>query len=57
MEDGSRDASSGTGFHPRKDRRYAETPGYEPGMGPYGPYRDAFRNAYLRGYSEGFRRR
>jgi hypothetical protein len=26
-------------------------------MGPYKPYRDAFRGAYLQGYDQGFHRR
>ena len=28
-----------------------------PALGPYGPYRDSFRGAYLRGYDQGFNRR
>ena len=55
-EDGARDRVNGFGYHPRRDRRYANTPGYDPALGPFGPYRDAFRNAYLRGYDQGFRR-
>jgi hypothetical protein len=57
FDDGARDLNNGFGYHPRRDRKYGETPGYEPGMGPYPPYRDAFRNAYLRGYAEAFHRR
>ena len=57
LNDGARDASNGTGYHPRRDRKYAETPGYDPGLGPYPPYRDAFRRAYLRGYYNGFNHR
>jgi hypothetical protein len=53
-DDGARDAASGFGYHPRQDRKYAETPGYDPAVGPYPPYRDTFRNAYLRGYYNGF---
>jgi hypothetical protein len=55
-EDGARDRVNGFGYHPRHDRRYRDAPGYDPAMGPFGPYRDAFRNAYLRGYEQGFRR-
>jgi hypothetical protein len=55
-EDGVRDRVNGFGYHPRNDRRYHDTPGYDPSMGPFGPYRDAFRKAYLRGYDQGFRR-
>ena len=54
-EDGARDLFNGFGYHPRRDRRYAETVGYNPGLGPFGPYRNAFRQAYLLGYYEGFR--
>ena len=57
FDDGARDAANGTGYHPRRDRKYAETPGYDPSTGPFPPYRDAFRNAYLRGYANGFNRR
>jgi hypothetical protein len=56
-EDGVRDAVNGLGYHPKRDRKYAETPGYEAGMGPYPTYRDTFRSAYLRGYADGFNRR
>ena len=55
MEDGSRDAYNGWGFHPQRDRRFHETPGYDPRLGPFGPYRNYFRNAYVRGYERGFR--
>lgn len=57
FDDGVRDAVHGFGYQPRHDRRYADTPGYDPDMGPYRPYRNAFRSAYLRGYYDGFHRR
>ena len=57
VEDGSHDAVTRSGYHPRQDRRYAETPGYNESLGPYDSYRNAFRNAYLRGYADGFRSR
>jgi len=57
MDDGARDISSGYGYHPRRDRKYQQTPGYDPAFGPFGPYRDAFRRAYLRGYDQAFYRR
>lgn len=53
---GARDAFRGFGYQPRRDRAFHDTPGYDPALGPYGPYRDAFRNAYLRGYDQGFHR-
>ncbi len=56
LDDGARDAAEGFGYHPRHDRKYHVTPGYDPALGPYGPYRDYFRNAYLRGYYKGFYR-
>jgi len=56
-ENGARDAYRGFGYQPRHDRAFHDTPGYDPAFGPYGPYRDAFRDAYLRGYDQGFRRR
>jgi hypothetical protein len=56
-EDGSRDAYNGFGYHPQHDHKFHNTPGYDPGMGPYGPYRDAFRQAYLQGYDTGFHHR
>lgn len=56
-EDGARDAYNGRGYHPKADRRFRDTPGYDPAMGPYPVYRDNFRNAYLRGYNNSFNRR
>jgi hypothetical protein len=56
-EDGARDAYNGFGHHPERDRKYHEAPGYDPALGPFGPYRDAFRSAYVRGYDQGFYRR
>jgi len=55
--DGARDAYNGFGYHPQHDRNFHDTPGYDPAMGPYKPYRDAFRGAYLQGYDQGFHRR
>jgi hypothetical protein len=55
-EDGARDAYNGFGYHPQRDRRFHDTPGYDPAMGPYRPYRDAFRGAYLQGYDQGLHR-
>jgi hypothetical protein len=56
-EDGARDSYNGFGYHPRHDRKFHNTPGYDPALGPFGPYRDAFRRAYLSGYDKGFYRR
>jgi hypothetical protein len=57
FDDGARDLANGSGYHPRRDRKYADTPGYDPALGPFPPYRDTFRSAYLRGYYNGFYRR
>ncbi len=57
MDDGARDAVRGWGYHPRNDRNFAETPGYDPQFGPLHAYRKYFRNAYARGYYQGFYRR
>jgi hypothetical protein len=54
---GVRDAYGGFGYQPRRGRAFHDAPGYDPALGPYGPYRDAFRSAYLRGYDRGFYRR
>jgi hypothetical protein len=56
-EDGARDAYNGFGHHPERDRKYHDTPGYDPALGPFGPYRDAFRSSYVRGYDQAFYRR
>lgn len=53
--DGSRDFYSGHSYRPQHDREFRDTPGYDPNLGPFEPYRQAFRDAYLRGYSSGFR--
>ena len=56
-QDGARDLYNGFGHHPQHDRNFHDTPGYDPALGPYGPYRDAFRRSYLRGYDQSFYRR
>jgi hypothetical protein len=56
-ENGSRDLYNNFGHHPERDRSFHDTPGYDPAMGPYAPYRDAFRRAYVRGYDQAFYRR
>jgi len=56
-EDGARDLYNGFGHHPERDRKYRDTPGYDPALGPFRPYRDAFRSAYVRGYDQAFYRR
>ncbi len=55
--DGARDAAQGFPFSARRTRAYHQTPGYDPALGPFGAYQNAFRNAYLRGYDHGFYRR
>ena len=52
--DGGRDAYERHGYRPQAHRTFHDTPGYDPGMGPYPPYRDSFRSAYERGYSQGY---
>lgn len=52
--DGSRDAYNRMGYHPKRTRAFHDTPGYNPAFGPFGPYRAHFRDAYLRGYYQGF---
>lgn len=54
MDAGHRDAYNGFGYHPKRDRAFHDTPGYDPRLGPYGPYQNAFRGAYLQGYENGF---
>jgi len=56
VDDGARDAYYGRGSRPERDRNFRDTPGYDPRLGPYEPYRDTFRRAYVRGYASGFRR-
>jgi hypothetical protein len=55
--DGERAAGAGYPFAARSTRAYHDTPGYDPALGPFPVYRNAFRNAYLRGYDKGFYRR
>lgn len=54
--DGAVDAQRGMPPHPRRTRTYHDTPGYNPQLGPFPVYRDAFRNAYLDGYQRGYNR-
>lgn len=56
-DDGARDAYAGKKYRPEHDRKFHDTPGYDPRLGPYGAYRDSFRNGYVHGYDNGFRRR
>jgi hypothetical protein len=56
-EDGGRDSYNGFGYHPKHDRKFHDTPGYDPALGPFDAYRDAFHRAYLSGYDKGFYRR
>lgn len=53
QQEGARDAYQ-SDYHPRDDRGFHDTPGYDPRLGPYPPYRDAFRAAYLHGYDRNF---
>jgi hypothetical protein len=55
--DGSSDAYYHAAHKPRQHRAFKEVPGYDPRLGPFPPYVDAFRTAYLRGYDKGFFRR
>jgi hypothetical protein len=55
--EGAGAAANGFPFAPRRTRAYHDTPGYDSQLGPFGPYQNAFRNAYLRGYDKGFYRR
>ena len=57
VDDGSRDAYNRMGYHPKRTRAFHDTPGYNPSFGLFGPYRTHFRDAYLRGYHQGFYRR
>lgn len=57
VADGSRDAYNRMGYHPKRTRAFHDTPGYNPSFGPFGPYRSHFRDAYMRGYNQGFYRR
>lgn len=54
LDAGSRDAYNGFGYHPKRDRGFHDTPGYDPRLGPFGAYQNYFRGAYLRGYDKGF---
>jgi hypothetical protein len=54
--DGARDVESGIPYHAQRTRAFHDCPGYDPNLGPFGPYRDAFRNAYVRGYDHGYHR-
>jgi len=54
-DDGARDAYRGSGYRPQHDHNFRSTPGYDPSLGPFDVYRQSYRDAYLRGYDEGFR--
>ena len=54
--DGQRDSYSGRPYRARSTRAYYETPGFDPRIGPFGAYQNAFRLSYLRGYDQGYAR-
>jgi hypothetical protein len=54
--DGEADANRGAPARPRHSRAFRHTPGYDPQLGPFPIYRDAFRDAYIRGYRTGYNR-
>ena len=54
--DGARDVETGRQYRARATRAYRDTPGYDGSLGPFPEYRNAFREAYLRGYDQSFRR-
>jgi len=54
--DGARAVESGNPYAARSTRAYFDTPGYDPNLGPFPEYQNAFRLAYLRGYDRGYRR-
>jgi hypothetical protein len=55
--DGARDAYEGRPYRARSTRAYYDTPGFDPHLGgPFPDYQNAFRNAYLRGYDQGYHR-
>ena len=56
-DDGARDVYYGVRYEPRRTPAYHNAPGYDPNLGPFEPYANTFRNAYLRGYDEGYTRR
>ena len=53
--DGARDAYDRRPYRARSTRAYFDTPGFDGNLGPFPPYQNAFRLAYLRGYDKGFR--
>ena len=53
--DGARDAYDARPYRARSTRAYFDTPGYDGNLGPFPPYQNAYRLAYLRGYDKGFR--
>lgn len=52
--DGANDSFSGRRFRAERTRAFHDAPGYDPNFGPFPPYRDAFRQAYVRGYQQGY---
>ena len=54
---GQNDARRGQSYNPQRSHFYRDaTDGYDRRFGNRGQYKQAFRNAFLRGYEEGFRR-
>ena len=55
--EGAHDAEIGAPYRAHRTRAFHDTPGYNPQLGPFPVYCDAFRDAYLRGYNRGYNRR
>ncbi|HEU5341241.1 hypothetical protein [Edaphobacter sp.] len=55
QDDAARDLYNRSGYHPRNNWKYRDTPGFQPGMGPFADYQNTFRLAYLSGYEAAFR--
>jgi len=56
---GSRDAERGQSYNPQRSHFYKNGHGDNGGYGRYGnnyQYQQAYRNGFLRGYNEGYRR-
>ena len=54
LDDGNRDSYYGRPFSAQRTPAFREAPGYDPNLGPLGPYVNTFRNAYLRGYDKAY---
>ncbi len=56
LDEGQHDQSTGGRYAPQQSPTYHQAPEYDPNLGPFEVYARAFREAFVRGYNQGYYR-